>query len=108
MLWMRDGMRAGVLAVLVVATTGCCVLSPVVSVCAPGGFEGRGGGRGGGHGGGHGGGRHHLLGAAPQPVSEVAAVASVETVALASMYVAADANADTHPNAAAPSVFAGQ
>lgn len=89
MLWMRNGMRAGVLAVLVVATTGCCVLSPVLSVCAPGGFEARGGGRGGGHGGG----RHHLLGTAPQPVSEVAAVASVETVALASMYVASDADA---------------
>ena len=89
MLWMRDGMRAGVLAVLVVATTGCCVLSPVVSVCAPGGFEGRGGGRGGGHGGG----RHHLLGTAPQPVSDHAVVASVETVALASMYVVSEAEA---------------
>jgi hypothetical protein len=86
MLWMRNGMRAGVLAVLVAATTGCCVLSPVVSVCAPGGFEGRGGG-------GHGGGRHHLLGEALAPVSDVAAVASVETVVLSAMYVASDADA---------------
>ncbi|WP_310459895.1 hypothetical protein [Sphaerotilus sp.] len=93
-MWMRNGVRAASLAVLVAATTGCCVLSPVLSVCAPGGFEGRGGGgRGGGHGGGHGGGRHHLLGAAPQPVSSLAVVASVETQALASMYVASDADA---------------
>lgn len=88
-MWMRNGVRAASLAVLVAATTGCCVLSPVLSVCAPGGFEGRGGG----HGGGHGGGRHHLLGAAPQPVSSLAVVASVETQALASMYVASDADA---------------
>lgn len=88
---MRNVGRAGALALVVVATTGCCVLSPVISVCAPGG--GFGGGRGGGHGGGHGGGRHHLLGAAPQPVSEVRAVAAVETGALSSMYVAVDAGA---------------
>jgi hypothetical protein len=87
---MRNVVRAGSLVLLVAATTGCCVLSPVLSVCAPGGGYG---GRGGGHGGGHGGGRHHLLGAAPQPVSDVAAVASVETVALSSMYVATDADA---------------
>ena len=97
-MWMHDGMRVGMraaaLALLAVTTAGCCVLSPVVSVCAPGGLEGRGGGhRGGGHGGGHGGGRHHLLGTAPQPVSTLAAVASVETVALASMYMVADADA---------------
>lgn len=83
---MRNVVRAGSLVWLVVATTGCCVLSPVLSVCAPGGGYG-------GYGGGHGGGHHHLLGAAPQPVSDVAAVASVETVALSSMYVAADADA---------------
>ena len=91
-MWMRNGVRAAslaVLAVLAVATTGCCVLSPVLSVCAPGGFEGRSGGhRGGDH---DGGGHRHLLGAAPQPVSDNAAVASVETVALASMYVVSDA-----------------
>lgn len=80
---MRKVVRAGSLVLLVAATTGCCVLSPVLSVCAPGG----------GYGGGHGGGRHHLLGAAPQPVSDVAAVAVVETVALSSMYVATDAGA---------------
>jgi len=86
---MRHVVRAGSLALLVVATAGCCVLSPVLSVCAPGGFEDRGGG----YGGGHGGGRHHLLGVAPAAVSEIAAVASVETVALSSMYVASDADA---------------
>lgn len=87
---MRNVVRAGSLVVLVAATTGCCVLSPVLSVCAPGGFEGRGGG----YGGGHGGGRHHLMGvAAPAAVSDVAAVAAVETVALSSMYVATDADA---------------
>ena len=96
---MRNVVRAGALALLVVATTGCCVLSPVISVCAPGG--GFGGGRGGGHGGGHGGGRHHLLGAAPQPVSEVRAVAAVETGALSSMYVAVDAGVAAE-TAAAP------
>ncbi|MEY2872798.1 MAG: hypothetical protein RLZZ373_169 [Pseudomonadota bacterium] len=86
MLSMRNGVRAASLVVLVAATTGCCVLSPVLSVCAPGGGMG-------GRGGGHGGGRHHLLGAAPQPVSDVAVVASVETVALSSMYVVSDADA---------------
>lgn len=94
-MWMRNGVRAASLAVLVATTTGCCVLSPVLSVCAPGGFEGRGGGhRGGGH---EGGGRHHLLGAVPQPVSDNAAVASVETVALASMYVVSDAGTEAAP-----------
>ena len=92
---MRNVVRAGALALLVVATTGCCVLSPVISVCAPGG------GFGGGRGGGHGGGRHHLLGAAPQPVSEVRAVAAVETGALSSMYVAVDAGVAAE-TAAAP------
>jgi hypothetical protein len=43
--------------------------------------------------GGRGGGHHHLLGAAPQPVSDVAVVASVEAVALSSMYVVSDADA---------------
>lgn len=81
---MRNVVRAGSLALLVVATTGCCVLSPVISVCAPGG------GFGGGRGGGHGGGRHHLLGMAPQPVSDVRAVAAVETGALSAMYVAVE------------------
>ena len=95
---MRDVVRAGSLALLVVATTGCCVMSPVLSVCGPGGgFGGRSGGHGDGHGGGHGGGRHHLLGAAPQPVSDVTAVAAVETVALSSMYVAADAETVAAP-----------
>ena len=96
-MWMRNGMpglragmRAAALLLLAATTAGCCVLSPVVSVCAPGGFEGRGGGH---RGGGHGGGRHHLLGAAPQPVSSLALVASVETQALASMYAAVDADA---------------
>jgi hypothetical protein len=88
---MRNVVRAGSLVLLVAATTGCCVLSPVLSVCAPGGGYG---GRGGGYGGGHGGGRHHLMGAAaPAAVSDVAAVAAVETVALSSMYVATDADA---------------
>jgi hypothetical protein len=89
----RNVVRASALALLVAATTGCCVLSPVVSLCAPGGFEGRGGGYGGGHGGGHRGGRLHLLGAAPAAVSDVVAVASVEAVALSSMYVATDVDA---------------
>lgn len=78
----QAGARVAALAVLVVSTTGCCVLSPVLSVCAPGGYGGgpRHGGR-------------HLLGEAPQPVSDIAAVASVETAALGTMYVAAQVDA---------------
>lgn len=87
---MRNAVRAGSLGVLMSALTGCCVMSPFASVCAPGGFEGRGGGH---RGGGHGGGRHHLLGEAPQPVSGMAVVAQVETGALSAMYAPADADA---------------
>lgn len=91
---MRNAVRAGSLVVLVSALTGCCVMSPFASICAPGGFEGRGGGhRGGGHGGGH----HHLLGEAPQPVSGVPVVAQVEVGALSAMYAPADVDANAAP-----------
>ena len=87
---MRNAVRAGSLVVLVSALTGCCVMSSFASICAPGGFEGRGGGH-------HGGGHHHLLGEAPQPVSGVPVVAQVEAGALSAMYAPADVDVNAAP-----------
>lgn len=73
--------RTGLLGVMLAsALSGCCIMTPLASVCAPGGF---GGGGGGGH---RQGGHRHFHGAVPPATDGAAAVAAVEAGALAGMY----------------------